>query len=288
MNLTFTSVLSFIAPWKFSPAVVLMCGGALLVYIRGLLVQADSHESPGILRNTTFFTGVISIYFLMQSRLDYWSLHSFWMHRAQHAVLHHAGPFLIALSAPAATLVRGTPEILRKKIFVPLWKVAAVQKTYVFIQQPVVATALFIGLMGYWLMPSHQFEAMLSDVNYGLMNWSVLVEGLLFWWMMLEPSHNQLVGNAEFGKRILLQWIVIMALIGMGFTIVYSESTLYPVYAICGRLWPISPMTDQEYGGMITWMPTSIISILAGIILLSRWMRDSEKRENAGSIRQLV
>ncbi|MGW8248872.1 MAG: cytochrome c oxidase assembly protein [Acidiferrobacterales bacterium] len=288
MNLTFASVLSFIAPWKFSPAVVLMCGGALFFYIRGLLVRSVARESPGILRNTAFFTGVVSIYFLMQSRLDYWSLHSFWMHRAQHAVLHHAAPFLIALSAPAATLVRGTPENLRQKVFVPLWKVAAVRKIYAFVQQPVIATALFIGLMGYWLMPSHQFEAMLSDVNYGLMNWSVLIEGLLFWWMMLEPSHAEMAGNPGFGKRILLQWIVIMALIGMGFTIVYSESTLYPVYAICGRLWPISPMTDQEYGGMITWMPTSIISILAGVILLSRWMRDSEKRENPDRFSQLI
>jgi len=288
MNLTFDSVLSFVLPWKFSPAVAIVCGGALFIYMRGLLVQSGPGENPGILRNTAFLAGVVSIYFLMQSRLDYWSLHSFWMHRAQHAVLHHAAPFLIALSAPATTLVRGTPDRLRQKIFIPLWNITAVRKTYTFIQQPIVATALFIGLMGYWLMPSHQFEAMLSDANYSLMNWGVLVEGLLFWWMMLEPSHRKVMGNPRFGLRILLQWIVIMALIAMGFTIVYSDSTLYPVYAICGRLWPISPLTDQEYGGMITWMPTSLISILAGVILLSRWMRESEQRESTGQASRTV
>ena len=278
MNLTFDSVVSFLLPWKFSLAVVVACAGAAAIYTRGLFAQAGSGEGPGVLRSLAFFSGVISIYMFMQSRLDYWSLHSFWIHRAQHAVLHHAAPFLIALSAPATTLVRGTPLRLRQKVFAPIWKQAVVRKSYDFIQQPVVATALFIGLMGYWLMPSHQFEAMLSDVNYGLMNWGVLIEGLLFWWMMLEPSHRQSSGHPSFGLRILLQWVLIMALIGMGFTIVYSDSTLYPVYAICGRLWPISPLDDQAYGGMITWMPTSIISILAAVILLSRWMYDSEKR----------
>jgi len=288
MNLTFASVLSFIAPWKISPAVIAVCGGALFIYLRGLRVQSAAGESPGVLRASAFIIGVISIYFLMQSRLDYWSLHSFWMHRAQHAVLHHAAPFLIALSAPATTLVQGSPQFLREKVFAPIWNVPAVRNTYIFIQRPVIATTLFIGLMGYWLMPSHQFEAMLSDLNYGLMNWGVLVEGLLFWWMMLEPSHNDIAGNPGFGVRILLQWVVIMVMIGMGITIAYSDATLYPVYAICGRLWPISPLTDQEYGGMITWMPTSIISILAAVILVSRWMRAGERRENADPASGLI
>ena len=284
MNLTLASVLSFLTPWKFSPAVAIVCGGALIIYTRGVLDRYQSGERPGLLGITTFVAGVMSIYVVMQTRLDYWSLHSFWMHRVQHGVLHHAGPFLVALSAPAATLIRGTPQVLRRKIFVPLWNAPGVQNIYFFIQRPVIATIIFIGLMGYWLMPSHQFQAMLSDAHYHAMNWGILAEGLLFWWMMLEPSHKGANGTPGYGLCILLQWVVIMALIAMGFYIVYSETTLYPVYAICGQLWPISPMTDQEWGGMITWMPTSVISILAAVILISRWMRESEQRENAGSV----
>lgn len=277
MNLTPDSIISFILPWKFSPAVVIACGVVLLVYLRGVTLQSRAGSRPGMLRITAFVGGVLSIYLVMQTRLDYWSLHSFWMHRAQHGVLHHFAPFLVALSAPAATLALGMPQVLRNKLFIPLWNLPGIQRAYGIVQQPYIATALFIGLMGFWLIPSNQFDAMLSDANYSAMNWGVLVEGMLFWWMMLEPSHRGLNGIPGFGKRILLQWVVIMALIVMGFAIVYSEDTLYPVYAICGRLWPISPVTDQQYGGMITWMPASIISILAAVILLSRWMRASQK-----------
>ena len=283
MNLTLASVLSFLTPWKFSPAVAVACGGALIIYIRGIIEQQKSGERPDSINVTAFIAGVMSIYVVMQSRLDYWSLHSFWMHRAQHGVLHHAGPFLVALSAPAATLARGAPQSLRQKLFVPLWNAPGIRKIYFFIQRPVIATVIFISLMGYWLMPSHQFQAMLSDAHYHAMNWGILVEGLLFWWMMLEPSHKGASGVPGFGLRILLQWFVIMSLIAMGFYIVYSETSLYPVYAICGQLWPISPMTDQEYGGMITWMPPSIVSILAAVILISRWMRESEQSENGSS-----
>jgi len=277
-------VLSFLAPWKFSFAVTIFCCAALFLYIRGALIQSRQSDFPGFGRGILFVSGILSIYLVMQTQLDYWSLHSFWMHRAQHGVLHHLGPFLVALSAPAGTLLVGTPRSIREKVYIPVSRVHVIRKAYAFVQQPVIATSLFLGLMGYWLIPSHQFNAMLSDTNYHLMNWGILIEGLFFWWMMLEPSHKVDGKSPGTGIRILLQWVVIMALIVMGFYIVYSEQSLYPVYAICGHLWPISPMTDQEYGGMITWMPTSIISILAAVILISRWMQESDRRESLGSV----
>jgi putative membrane protein len=276
MDLSLDSIIAFVLPWKFSPTVTLVCGLAIVVYVRGVYLLSRAGEHTGVLRMGAYLGGVVSIYALMQTRLDYWSLHAFFMHRTQHDVLHHAGPFLVALAAPAPALARGTPEPLRRRLFVPLWNLTALRKAYGFIQQPVIATALFLGLMGYWLMPNHHFNAMLSDTHYHAMNWTLLVEGLLFWWMMLEPSHRGLSGAPGFGMRILLQWVVIMVLIAMGFTIVYSDHTLYPVYSICGRLWPLSPMRDQAIGGMLTWMPTSIISALAGVILLSRWMRQND------------
>jgi cytochrome c oxidase assembly factor CtaG len=34
-------------------------------------------------------------------------------------------------------------------------------------------------------------------------------------------------------------------------------------------------MGDQALGGMITWMPTTVVSVLAALVLLSRWIRES-------------
>jgi putative membrane protein len=275
MDLSLDSIIAFVLPWKFSPTVAIVSAAAILVYVRGLALQWRAGERTGALRITAYFGGVLSFYALMQTRLDYWALHMFWMHRTQHAVLHHSAPFLIALSAPGDVLVRGTPEALRRRIFAPVWNTAAVRQTYNFIQTPVVATILFIGIMGFWLLPENHFTAMLSDEAYHAMNWSLVLNGLLFWWAMLVPSPNARTGWNGYGCCILLQWVVIMAMIAMGFIIMYSEDIIYAVYAICGRLWSLSPMGDQALGGMITWMPTTIVSVLAALVLLSRWMRES-------------
>jgi putative membrane protein len=275
MSLSLDSIVAFVLPWKFSLAVALACGSAVIIYLRGAYAQWRAGEGPGTLRIASFLAGVLAIYAVLQTRLDYWALHTFFMHRTQHLAVHHLGPFLIALSAPAATLVRGTPTAVRERVFAPIWRVPTVRRAYGIVQQPLIATALFLGIGAFWLMPQHHFHAMLSDFNYNAMNWSLLVDGLFFWWMMLEPSHRGLQGAPGYGTRILMQWVVIMALIGMGFPIMYSEHTLYPVYAICGRIWAIDPLMDQAFGGAITWMPTTIVSAMAAVILLGRWMRAS-------------
>ena len=54
-------------------------------------------ERPAIWRSICFFIGVVSIYFSLQSRVDFYAQHMFFIHRAQHFVLHHLGAFFVAL-----------------------------------------------------------------------------------------------------------------------------------------------------------------------------------------------
>ena len=73
--------------------------------------------------------------------------------------------------------------------------------------------------------------------------------------------------------------IVMVPMILAGAIIGLSRHNLYPVYGICGRFFPISPLTDQQIGGMIIWIPGSLLTILAALIALSRAMSQAESRE---------
>ncbi|MGH9643092.1 MAG: cytochrome c oxidase assembly protein, partial [Terriglobales bacterium] len=43
------------------------------------------------------------------------------------------------------------------------------------------------------------------------------------------------------------------------------------------RLWPIDPLTDQEIGGLITWIPASMMSLAALLILWARWIHEDAR-----------
>jgi putative membrane protein len=54
---------------------------------------------------------------------------------------------------------------------------------------------------------------------------------------------------------------------------------LYDVYSVCGRAWPVSPLVDQGTGGIVTWIPAAMMSVLAILLVLRLWMRQSAREE---------
>lgn len=273
------SALTFFEPYKFSPAVFTLCLGGLVFYVRGL--RRNPATSSGIGQRISYISGVVLIYLVMQTRYDFWSQHMFFIHRIQHLVLHHLGPFLIALAAPQAELSSGTPGWLRRPLAI-FWRHRVTQTIYNLIQQPLVASILFVGLIYFWLIPSIHFYAMLSWPLYGLMNWSMAVDGLLFWWMLFNIRPQILPAPRFFLMRIVLLFIIAIPQIVLGAYIALSGNPLYSVYAVCGRIWPLSAAVDQELGGLITWIPAAMMSLFGMLAVLHKWMK-SEKRINQNS-----
>jgi putative membrane protein len=265
------TLVTFWTPWEFSPTVLLASLACAALYLRGWL-RTPPRERPGPWRTLGFFAGLGASYAFLQTRLDYWAQHMFWIHRMQHLVLHHAAPFVIALSAPVATLAQGTPRWLMRGVVAPLLHNRALRLVYRTIQNPVVASLLFTGLIVFWLTPSIHFMAMLSLARYDAMNWSMLIDGLLFWWLIVGPEQRGEFGPPGFGTRMLMLWAVMLPQIAIGAYIALHATVLYDVYSVCGRAWPISPLTDQNIGGLITWVPAAMMSAVGALVVMRRWL----------------
>jgi len=270
---------AFLAPWEFSPTLVLLCAGALVFHWRGLRhVGTAERASPG--RRVAFITGLLLIYFVMQTRFDYLSQHMFFIHRLQHLALHHLGPFLIALSQPLAVLATGMPARMRSGLVQRFWRLPATRFGYRLLQNAVVAPVLFVGLIWFWLTSRIHFYAMLSEPLYWVMNWSMLLDGLLFWILMLDPRTRREGALLGFGIRILLVLAAIVPQIVIGARIALADRDLYDVYDVCGRVWEIEPLVDEHLGGLITWIPAAMMHAVAAVILIARWAR-SDRNETA-------
>jgi putative membrane protein len=264
-------VLAFFVPWEFSWLVQLTIWGALLLYWNGLRLSRPD-VMPGYGPVLAFVTGIILMYLVTQTRFDYWSQYMFFVHRGQHLVLHHAAPFLIALSMPAPVLARGLPEpvrawFARRRLLGSIWT-----GIYETLQQPLIACVLFVGLIALWLTPEIHFDAMLNSTLYWVMNWSMALDGLLFWFLMFEHGKRGITPRLGYGTRVLLLAAVMVPQIIIGASITFADQVWFDVYAVCGRAWPLAPITDQHLGGLITWIPAAMMSVVGALVVLRFWM----------------
>ncbi len=263
---------AFLAPWEFSPALLLACAVALALYWRGL-GRTYAAARPSATRRIGFSAGLLLVYFVMQTRFDYLSQHMFYIHRLQHLVLHHLGPFLIALSAPLAVLAAGVPARIGTGWIERFWRLPATRFAYRLLQNAVIAPLLFVGLIWFWLNSRIHFDAMLSEPLYRAMNWSMLIDGLLFWILMLDPRPRRDGALLGFGTRVIIVLAALVPQILIGAHIALTDNDLYDVYAVCGRVWEIDPLLDQHLGGLITWIPAAMMHAAAAVILVGRWAR---------------
>jgi len=278
--LSVSEFLAFFVPWEFSWLVQISVWGALLLYFNGLR-KTGPDEMPGYGPVIGFVLGVVLMYLVTQTRFDYWSQYMFFVHRGQHLVLHHLAPFLIALSMPAAVLARGLPAGVRAWFAGRRWLRATWVTAYRWLQQPAIACVLFVGLIAFWLTPQIHFDAMLNVTLYWVMNWSMALDGLLFWWLMFEHGKRGITPRLGYGTRVLLLFAVMVPQIIIGASITFADANWFEVYAVCGRAWPLDPMTDQHIGGLITWIPAAMMSVIGALVILRFWIYDDARR-NAG------
>jgi putative membrane protein len=259
------------APWEFS--FVEFFGAWLTVwwYVRGLML-APAAERPSAARILSFLVGMLVIYTALETRYEYLAEHQFFFNRIQHVGMHHLGPFLIALSWPAATLRRGAPPWVTRLFLHP-----AVRATTNVLQQPVIAGVLFVGLIFFWLTPSIHFRAMIDPRLFSLMNWSMVVDGLLFWFLLLDPRPKP-PARVSYGARAALSVLVMFPQIIGGAMITFSPKDLYTFYDLCGRIYPeLGAHYDQTVGGLIIWIPPGMMSVLA-LVLILNFLRKAEER----------
>lgn len=261
------TLLKWVVPWEFSwvflATFVLTC----VLYLRG------SRRLPvSFGRKLAFWTGMAIIYLSLQTYLDYYAEHEFFVHRIQQLLLHHLAPLLIVASFPATVLRAGLPLAWRVGLLRPLsrswpWRVVSG-----VLLNPTVVTVLFILFVLIWLIPDLQTLAMLDWRIYRFMNWSMLISGFAYWALVLDHRPHP-PGRMGAGMRVLSPAITMTPQIIAGAIITFSQVDLYPIFEICGRAFTFNVLTGQLIGGVIIWVPSALVESAGGLMALRNWLR---------------
>jgi putative membrane protein len=262
--------LPFFLPWEFSWPIYLATALTLAWFFRGLKLL-PCH--PPLWRSICFVAGVASFWIVLQTRIDYYAQHMFFVHRWAHFVLHHAGAFLIALGMSGPVLFAGLPDFLK-----PLVVSRPVRGSVAFLQHPVMAPFLFVGLLYFWLIPQIHTRVMLDANLFELMNWTMALNGVMFWSLILDSRAKPPALLSHLMRAALILVIELPQMV-LGAILSLSEHDIYPVYTICGRVLDMTALNDQHYGGLIIWLPGTLTSFAAMIVVLVTMRLNEERAE---------
>ena len=147
-------------------------------------------------------------------------------------------------------------------------------KTWHVLTVPVVAWIVHAVALWTWHIPI-LFEAVLrNEWVHTAQHLSFLISALLFWWALINGPR----GASGYGAAALYVFTTSLHSGLLGAFITFARTVWYPSYAGLTESWGLSPLEDQELGGLIMWIPAGLVYVFAGLLLFQGWLRESESR----------
>ncbi len=263
--------------WNLTPEITLGTALVAALYGTGLWRRRHKTDAGRVWRHVSFFAGLAAIFLALQSPIDAIAERVFLIHQVQHLLLRMIGPMLLFLAAPQGLLIAGTPDWAQRHIVAPVLTNGVVRGVFGILVHPVSVTVLFVGSLYFWQIPMFHNMALLNDPVHYLMHVSMLLPGLLFFWRIFD-SRPAPVGT-RYGVRLMMLWIMILSNIVLGSYLAFKQPVLYSAYEELGRIWDLSARGDEVLGGALIWIPSSMMGVVAVLIVVHMWGRREEKVE---------
>jgi putative membrane protein len=273
---------SLLAAWNTNPLPSLALFLVAYLYINGLGRWPQPSHPISRWQQVSFFAGLLAIFLALQSPIDPLAGHQFSFHQLQHLLLRMIGPLLVLGGAPLTTMLRGLPPWALMGMVRPVVRDRTVRKSYNWLTNPVVTSFIFLGTLYLWQVPDLHDLAVRHDSVHELMHLTMLLSGFLFWWVVIDPRPHR--SRLHYGLRVLYLGLIVIPNTVLGAGIVFNENLLYDSYYDFPQPLSITPLTDQQIGGLLLWVVGDMMSILAaGVVMIMWYQREQAQEETWGT-----
>jgi putative membrane protein len=207
------------------------------------------------------------------SPLHPWGNVLFSAHMTQHEVLMLVAAPLLVLGKPVVATLKGLPPGWARRALGwtrPGW----VRGPWRVLTNPFVAWLVHAALLWVWHVPALFHAALESEFVHALQHLCFLASAVLFWWAVLQGP-NRAMG---YGAAVLYLFTTAVHSGLLGALITLAAAVWYPDYRETTASWGLTPLEDQQLGGLIMWVPACAVYIVAGLALFAGWLRSSEER----------
>jgi putative membrane protein len=242
---------------------------ALLLLAAGLYAQGvnrlwrSAHGRRGLEAHhvASFAAGWLVLVAALMPPLDPLGAELFSAHMVQHELLMLLAAPLMVLGKPLAAWAWALPEAARA------WIAPAIHSPWV--ARP---WAALTGAPGAWILhalaiwvwhiPGLFALALTHQGVHILQHTSFLATALLFWWSLLQPRGTPL------GIVLTSLFSTMLHTGALGAFMTFSPTVWYPVYGDAPAAWGLTPLEDQQLGGLIMWVPGGLVYVAAGLAML--------------------
>ena len=259
-----------IRAWSFEPVVVISLTLTALLFIIGLRRKRRSIRTWEAL---CFAFGWLALFVALISPLHAWGQVLFSAHMTQHEILMLVAAPLLVLGRPLVTFLWGLPlnwsrslgNIAKIRVLNRLWRAFTIPLVAWFVH----AVALWI-----WHIPI-LFEAVLHyESVHTAQHLSFFISALLFWWALIHGPQ----GAMGYGAAVLYLFTTSIHSGVLGALITIAGTVWYPSYVGLTSSWGLTPLEDQQLGGLIMWIPAGLVYVIAGLALFAGWLREADVR----------
>lgn len=238
---------------------LLLCAYAVMV----LRTQPRRGGTVSPLRVASFTSGLFVILIALNGPLHGLADHYlFSAHMIQH--------LLLTLVAPPL-LLGGLQRSPMKSVPLP-------DGLFRWLTTPLSAFALYNAALIIWHVPLLYDWAMENHAIHIGQHLLFVGTALLLWWPVVGPRESELAPPAQ----LLYLFVAGIPMILIAAFVTLADEPLYHFYALAPRAFGITPLADQRVGGVIMWVPGSLIYLVAMTVVYFRWATHADREHAEG------
>jgi putative membrane protein len=212
---------------------------------------------PSAAQRVRFLLGLLVIFLSLNGPVhDLSDYYLFSGHMVQH--------LLLTLVAPPLLISGTTGAMLR-----PALAVRGIGAAARVLTRPAICYAVFNVTLAAWHIPALYNTALEIHAVHIVEHLMFIATAVLMWWPLLSPLPE--LPRAAYPAQMLYCFLMAIPMTVVAIYIAMADSLLYPAYASAPRLWGISPMEDQQYGGLIMWVPGGLFFYGVMSVVFFKW-----------------
>ena len=214
-----------------------------------------------------FCAGLLVLAATLLGPLDAWSEQSFAVHMVQHELLVLAAAPLLVRGRPLARFAWALSPGARAR-----WRTwvrgSRAEGPWALATGITGACALQTAALWAWHLPAWFRAALVHPGLHIVQHATFLVVALCFWWSVLRPAPPRQAAS----RGIATLFITTLTTGALGALLTFGSS---PWYAFADQAPPLglSPLEDQQLGGLIMWIPGGMVYVVVALLLGARALR---------------
>lgn len=260
--------------WNSATAISLVIIVVLYVVgLRRLWMNDAGRQTIPRWRAVAFLSGWAATGVALLGPLDRWSDVLFSAHMAQHEILMLLAAPLMVLGRPFIAVLWGVPPPARSAVASVAHR-RPVAIVWDRLTGPLTVLALHAIVLWMWHIPA-MFEAALRNESvHVLQHLGFFVTAALFWWALLHGRY----GKLGYGVGVLYVFATAMHTQILGALLTFGSRIWYPTHAARTAAAGGSPIDDQQFAGVLMWVPFGVVFLFIVLALFAAWLGEAERR----------